>query len=66
MTTSTATPVYDELAATWTRMHHFGHLQSLASWDQAANMPPKGMEARANALAEMAALLWLFPGRFSP
>lgn len=55
--TTTATPVYDELSAIWTRLHHFGHLQSVASWDQAANMPPKGMEARANALAEMAALL---------
>jgi carboxypeptidase Taq len=54
---STATPHYDELASTWTRMHHFGHLQSIAGWDQAANMPPKGMEARAAAMAEMAALL---------
>jgi carboxypeptidase Taq len=26
-------------------------------WDQAANMPPKGNEARAAALAEMAALM---------
>lgn len=52
-----ATPVYDDLAATWTRMHHFGHLQSIAGWDQAANMPPKGVEARAAAMAEMAALL---------
>jgi carboxypeptidase Taq len=51
------TASYDELAATWTRMHHFGHLQSLAGWDQAANMPPKGNEARAAALSEMAALL---------
>jgi carboxypeptidase Taq len=54
---STTTPAYDELAGTWTRMHHFGHLQSIAGWDQAANMPPKGNEARAAALAEMAALL---------
>jgi carboxypeptidase Taq len=53
MTTSS----YDELAATWTRMHHFGHLQSIAGWDQAANMPSKGNEARAAALAEMAGLL---------
>ncbi len=51
------TPAYDELAGIWTRMHHFGHLQSIAGWDQAANMPPKGNEARAAALAEMAALL---------
>jgi carboxypeptidase Taq len=54
---STATPSYEELTATWTRLHHFGHLQSLAGWDRAANMPPKGNEARAAALAEMAALL---------
>ena len=52
-----ATPAYDQLSATWTRLHHLGHLQSIASWDQAANMPPKGNEARAAAMAEMAALL---------
>jgi carboxypeptidase Taq len=51
------TPSYDELAATWTRIHHFSHLQSIAGWDQAANMPPKGNAARAAALAEMAALI---------
>ena len=55
--TSTATPAYDELAATCRRMHHLEHLQSLAGWDQAANMPPKGSEARAAAMAEMSALL---------
>lgn len=54
---TTATPAYDALQSAFTRMHHFGHLQSLAGWDQAANMPPKGMEARAAALSEMAALL---------
>ena len=54
---STPTPAYDELASTWTRMHRFGHLMSIAGWDQAAHMPPKGVEARAAALAEMAALL---------
>jgi carboxypeptidase Taq len=52
-----ATPAYDELAANWLRMHHLGHLQSIAAWDQAAHMPPKGIEARAAAMAEMAALL---------
>jgi len=51
------TPAYDQLTRTYTRMHHLGHLASLAGWDQAANMPPKGNEARAAALAEMAALL---------
>jgi carboxypeptidase Taq len=50
-------PGYEELAANWARMHRLGHLQSIAGWDQAANMPPKGNEARAAALAEMAALL---------
>ncbi len=54
---NTATPAYEELSAHWRRMHHFGHLQSIAGWDQAAKMPPKGNEARAAALAEMAALL---------
>ncbi|MBK1616201.1 carboxypeptidase M32 [Rubrivivax gelatinosus] len=53
----TATPAYDALASTWTRLHRLGHLQSIASWDQSANMPPKGNEARAAAMAEMAALL---------
>jgi carboxypeptidase Taq len=54
---TTPTPAYDQLAATWARMYRFGHLQSLAGWDQAANMPPKGNDARAAALSEMAALL---------
>ena len=48
---------YDELAAIWTRLHHFHHLQALAGWDQAAMMPPKGNDARANAMAEMEGLL---------
>ena len=51
------TPAYDALTRTYTRLHHLGHLQSLAGWDQAANMPPKGNAARAAALAEMAALM---------
>jgi carboxypeptidase Taq len=54
---STATPNYDALSATWTRLHRLGHLQSLAGWDQAANMPAKGNEARAAAMGEMAGLL---------
>ncbi len=51
------TEAYDELTRTWTRLHRFGHLYSMASWDRAAMMPPKGSEARALALAEMDALL---------
>ncbi|HPP82723.1 MAG TPA: carboxypeptidase M32 [Rubrivivax sp.] len=57
MSQDTATPAYDQLASTWTRLHRLEHLQAIAGWDQAANMPPKGNEARAAAMAEMAALL---------
>ena len=52
-----ATPAYDTLTQTYTRLHRLGHLQALAGWDQAAKMPPKGNAARAAALGEMAALL---------
>jgi len=48
---------YDELCGIWNQLHHFGHLQSIAGWDQAAMMPPKGNVARANAMAEMDGLM---------
>ena len=48
---------YDELTSIWNRLHHFEHLQSIAGWDQAAMMPPKGNDARAKAMAEMEGLL---------
>jgi carboxypeptidase Taq len=51
------TDAYDELTRHWTRLHRFGHLHSIASWDRAAMMPAKGNEARAQALAEMDGLL---------
>jgi carboxypeptidase Taq len=51
------TPAYDALAAHWLRLHHLEHLNAIAYWDQAVNMPPKSHAARAAALAEMAALL---------
>jgi carboxypeptidase Taq len=51
------TPAYDALARNSLRVHRLGHLQSIASWDRAANMPPGGGPARAEALAEMSALL---------
>ena len=54
---NTSTPHYAELVSTWQRLHRLSHLQSIAGWDQAANMPPKGNEARGAALTEMAALL---------
>ena len=50
-------PAYDALTATWQRLHHFGHLQALASWDRSALMPTNGNAARANAMAEMDGLL---------
>ena len=50
-------PAYDQLAATWRRLHHFGHLQAIASWDRSALMPANGNAARANAMAEMDGLL---------
>ena len=51
------TPTYDALAAAHLGMHRLGHLGSIVSWDRAALMPPKGNTARAEALAELAALL---------
>ena len=53
----TSTPSYDTLTQTFSRLYRLQHLQSIASWDQAANMPPRGNEARAAAMAEMGALL---------
>lgn len=53
----TANPQYESLTRRFTRIHRFGHLLNMAQWDQQANMPPRGNEARANALAEMSALV---------
>jgi carboxypeptidase Taq len=51
------TPTYDALADHQRKLHRFGHLSSIVSWDQAANMPPKGNDARAQAMAELSALM---------
>ncbi|KNZ31037.1 MAG: peptidase M32 [Methylibium sp. NZG] len=48
---------YDALTQAWTRQYRFSHLQAMAGWDRAAVMPPKGNAARAEAMAEMDALL---------
>ncbi len=48
---------YAALTQTWARMHRLAHLHSIAGWDSAAMMPPKGNQARAAAMAEMEALL---------
>ena len=48
---------YADLARHWTKLHRFSHVHSIASWDRSAMMPAKGNDARAEALAEMDALL---------
>lgn len=48
---------YETLCARHVRIYRLSHLQSIASWDQSANMPAKGNEARSLALAEMGGLL---------
>ncbi|OHX14189.1 peptidase M32 [Chromobacterium sphagni] len=48
---------YQSLTRTFQRLHHFGHLSAIASWDQAAMMPSKGNEARAAAQAELQVLM---------
>lgn len=52
-----STVTLDTLNATFKRLHHFGHLASIASWDQAAMMPTKGFDARAAAMAELQVLM---------
>jgi len=52
--TATATQA---LEATFTRLYRYAHLASIAGWDQAAMMPPKGNEARAKAMAELQVLM---------
>jgi carboxypeptidase Taq len=52
-----STSTYDALAAHYSRLHNFAHLGSIVSWDRAANMPPKGNQARAAAMSELAALM---------
>jgi carboxypeptidase Taq len=54
-----AAPAYQDLQQRHRRLHRLSHLQALAQWDQSANMPAKGNEARSQALAEMGGLLHL-------
>lgn len=53
MTTTT----YQSITRTYQRAYRLSHLQAMANWDQAVNMPPKGNDARAAAMAEIATLL---------
>ena len=52
-----STPAYDDLHRRHERLHRLNHLQAIASWDQAANMPEHSSEARSQAMAEMGGLL---------
>ncbi|MCV2356691.1 carboxypeptidase M32 [Paucibacter sp. B2R-40] len=52
-----STPAYLELHQRHQRLHRLAHLQAIAQWDQSANMPTKGNEARSLALAEMGGML---------
>ena len=54
---NSAASAYQNLHQRHQRLHRLGHLQAIAQWDQSANMPGKGNEARSQALAEMGGLL---------
>jgi len=53
----TQTPAYAFLHRQQQRLYRLEHLHNIAAWDQATQMPPGGNEARAAALAELAALM---------
>ena len=57
MTANAPTPAYTDLESRFQRLYRFEHLASIAGWDQAANMPPGGNEARAAAMAELDGLM---------
>jgi carboxypeptidase Taq len=48
---------YEELKQLHQKLHNLQHLLALASWDMQTMMPVKGAEARANAMAELQAVL---------
>ncbi|MBP9202397.1 MAG: carboxypeptidase M32 [Kofleriaceae bacterium] len=50
-------PGYQHAVDTFTRLYRYQHLSAMASWDQAANMPGGGNDARGAALAELAVLM---------
>lgn len=49
-------PHYNKLTRVFTRLARFDHLNAIASWDMATMMPPKGSQARGEALAELSVL----------
>ncbi|WP_299727471.1 carboxypeptidase M32 [uncultured Endozoicomonas sp.] len=48
---------YNNLVERFQKIYRLQHLGSIAGWDQAANMPPGGNNARSAALAELNTLL---------
>ena len=50
-------PAYAALTTVFTRLYRYQHLGALASWDQATMMPPKGVDARGAAMAELDVLM---------
>ena len=48
---------YRKLTGTFTRLHRYQHLMSIAGWDQMTFMPSQGREARAATMGEMATLI---------
>ncbi|WP_338415121.1 carboxypeptidase M32 [uncultured Sphaerotilus sp.] len=56
-TSSHSTPAYRDLEQRFLRLYRFEHLGSIVGWDQAANMPSGGNEARAAAMAELDGLM---------
>lgn len=50
-------PAYTELCRVHSRLYRYDHLAAIVGWDRNTMMPPKGSEARAAAVGELAALI---------
>ncbi|NBV89415.1 MAG: carboxypeptidase M32, partial [Betaproteobacteria bacterium] len=48
---------YQALTRQQEQLYRLGHLSAICNWDQAANMPPRGNDARSAAMAELAQLM---------
>jgi carboxypeptidase Taq len=51
------TPNYTALCSTWQRLYHYNHAAAILGWDRNAMMPANGNQARADAEAELQALI---------
>jgi carboxypeptidase Taq len=51
------TTAYQKLEDINKRIHNFGHLGAILSWDEAVNMPPGSGEARAESISELYAYI---------